>query len=113
MSPGAPSETVQRILQQQREEEGLLREQQTLLQTKLLHQYDSYIRDVRTAQAEPTVQMQVVSGQVTVSSSAPALVTAYDVPEVIPSYSHVYTANHGGFVTGGLYLTFQNDTAGK
>lgn len=99
VSPSATPPEIEKILKQQRREEELLQEQHNLLQTKLLHQYDRYIQDTNTSRNEPQAKLEIVNGQVTVStnerdSTHPSLVTSYDLsaPEIIPNYSHVHSS---------------------
>lgn len=109
-----PSE-LEEILKHQKKEEALLEEQHELLQKKLLHDYDHYIRDLGPAQ-EKKVDLKIVNGAVTLSKGAqdskkpvqpaqdsrktvqPTPVGTYDLfaPEVIPSYSVMYSGPKNG-----------------
>lgn len=98
---------LEEILKHQKKEEELLEEQHELLQKKLLHDYDHYIKDLSSAQ-EKQVDLEIVNGDVNVKRAAPAQdsrktvqpapVGTYDLsaPEVIPSYSIMYSGSNTG-----------------
>ena len=109
---------LEEILQHQKKEEELLEEQHDLLQKKLLHDYDHYIRDPGSVQ-EKKVDLAIVNGDVTLKNGTqdsrkpvqpaqdsrkivqPAPVGTYDLfaPEVIPSYNIMFSgSNTGKFV---------------
>ena len=95
------------ILKHQKKEEELLEEQHDLLQKKLLHDYDHYVKDLSPAQ-EKQVDLEMVNGDVNAKRAGPAQdskktvqpapVGTYDLsaPEVIPSYSIMYSASNTG-----------------
>ena len=101
-----PSE-LEEILKYQKKEEELLEEQHELLQKKLLHGYDHYIKDLSSAQ-EKQVDLEIVNGDVNAKTAVPAQdskktvqpvpVGTYDLsaPEVIPSYSIMYSGSNTG-----------------
>ncbi|KAJ7357657.1 hypothetical protein OS493_023788 [Desmophyllum pertusum] len=93
---------LEEILKHQKKEEELLEEQHELLQKKLLHDYDHYIKDLGSAQ-EKQVDVEIVDGDVNVKKSVatqdsrkivqPSPVGTYDLsaPEIVPSYSIMYS----------------------
>ena len=93
-----PSDLAE-ILKQQANEMKLLDEQHDLLQKKLLYDYDQYIQDVGTR--DKRVGLEIVNGQLSTTRSGqesretvhPSPVGTYDLsnPEIIPSYSRVYS----------------------
>ena len=101
-----PSE-LEEILKHQKKEEELLEEQHELLQKKLLHGYDHYIKDLSSAQGKQ-VDLEIVNGDVNAKTAVPAQdskkavqpapVGTYDLsaPEVIPSYSIMYSGSNTG-----------------
>ena len=115
----ATSSELEQILKNQKKEEGLLEEQHELLQKKLLHDYDNYIQDMGSSQ-EKKVDLEIVNGDVTLKKGAQesrkpvqhthdsrmtvqaAPVGTYDLsaPEIIPTYSMMYS----GSSTGKSYL---------
>lgn len=108
---GASPSQLEGIIQHQKKEEQLLEEQHELLQKKLLHDYDHYIRDLGSAQ-EKKVDLEMVNGDVALKDNRkpvqpsqdsrkavqPAPVGTYDLfaPEVIPSYSIMYSGSNNG-----------------
>lgn len=110
---GATPSELDQILKTQKKEEELLEEQHELLQKKLLHDYDGYIRDLGSS-LEKKVDLEIVSGDVALKkdiqdSTKPvqhaqdsrmtvqaAPVGTYDLsaPEIIPSYS-IMSSNPG------------------
>ena len=102
---------LEEILKHQKKEEELLGEQHELLQKKLLHDYDSYIKDLGSAQ-EKQVDLEIVNGDLNVKKSStpqegrktmkPAPVGTYDLsaPEIIPSYSMMYSGSSPGKPAG-------------
>ena len=102
---------LEEILKHQKREEELLEEQHELLQKKLLHGYDHYVKDLSSAQ-EKQVDLEIVNGDVNAKRAVPAQdsrktvqpapVGTYDLsaPEVIPSYSVMYSGSN----TGKTYL---------
>ena len=106
---------LEEILKHQKKEEELLEEQHDLLQKKLLHDYDHYVKDLGSAQ-EKQVDLEIVDGDVNVKRSAPAQdsrktvqpapVGTYDLsaPEIIPSYSLMYSGSN----TGKSVITFHS-----
>ena len=126
---GATPSELDQILKTQKKEEELLEEQHELLQKKLLHDYDGYIRDLGSSQ-EKKVDLEIVSGDVALKkdirdSRKPvqhahdsritvqaASVGTYDLsaPEIIPSYS-IICSNPGkttssSVMTGGIRFAF-------
>ena len=111
----ATSSELEQILNNQKKEEELLEEQHELLQKKLLHDYDNYIRDMGSSQ-EKKVDLEMVNGDVTLKkgeqeSRIPvqhtqdsretvqaAPVGTYDLsaPEIIPTYSIMYSGSSTG-----------------
>ena len=109
-----PSE-LEHILKNQKKEEELLEEQHELLQKKLLHDYDHYVRDLGSAQ-DKKVDLEIVNGDVSLKKGAqdsrkpvqpaqdsrksvqPAPVGTYDLSasEIIPSYSIMYSGSNTG-----------------
>ncbi|XP_078369335.1 uncharacterized protein LOC144653259 isoform X1 [Oculina patagonica] len=95
---------LEEILKHQKKEEELLEEQHELLQKKLLHDYDHYVKDLGSAQ-EKQVDLEIVDGDVNVKTALPAQdskktvqpapVGTYDLsaPEIIPSYSIMYSGS--------------------
>lgn len=95
------------ILKHQKKEEKLLEEQHDLLEKKLLHDYDHYIKDLNSAQ-EKQVDLEIVNGDVNTKRPVPAQdsrktvqpvpVGTYDLSatEVIPSYSIMYSGSNTG-----------------
>ena len=95
------------ILKHQKKEEKLLEEQHDLLEKKLLHDYDHYIKDLNSAQ-EKQVDLEIVNGDVNTKRAVPAQdsrktvqpvpVGTYDLSasEVIPSYSIMYSGSNTG-----------------
>lgn len=95
---------LEEILEHQKKEEKLLEEQHELLQKKLLHDYDNYIKDLGAAQ-EKQVDLEIVNGDLSVKKRStpqeerktmkPTPVGTYDLsePEVIPSYSIMYSGS--------------------
>lgn len=93
---------LEEILKHQKKEEELLEEQHELLQKKLLHDYDHYIKDLGSAQ-EKQFDLEIVDGDVNVKKSVatqdsrkivqPSPVGTYDLsaPEIVPSYSIMYS----------------------
>ena len=106
---------LEEILKHQKKEEELLEEQHDLLQKKLLHDYDHYVKDLGSAQ-EKQVDLEIVDGDVNVKRSAPAQdsrktvqptpVWTYDLSasEIIPSYSLMYSGSN----TGKSVITFDS-----
>ena len=108
---------LEEILEHQKKEEKLLEEQHELLQKKLLHDYDNYIKDLGAAQ-EKQVDLEIVNGDLSVKKRStpqeerktmkPTPVGTYDLsePEVIPSYSIMYSGSSTGTLggVGGLGL---------
>ena len=108
---GASPSQLEGTIQHQKKEEQLLEEQHELLQKKLLHDYDHYIRDLGSAQ-EKKVDLEMVNGDVALKDNRkpvqpsqdskktvqPAPVGTYDLfsPEVIPSYSIMYSGSNNG-----------------
>ena len=100
---------LEEILKHQKKEEELLEEQHELLQKKLLHDYDHYVKDLSSAQ-EKQVDLEIVNGDVNVKRADPAQdsrktvqpspVGTYDLSasEVIPSYSIMYSGSNTGKV---------------
>lgn len=98
---------LEQILKHQKKEEELLEEQHELLQKKLLHDYDHYIKDLGSAQ-EKQVDVEIVDGDVNVKKSVatqdsrkivqPSPVGTYDLsaPEIVPSYSIMYSGPSTG-----------------
>ena len=98
---------LEEILKHQKKEEELLEEQHELLQKKLLHDYDHYIKDLSPAQ-EKQVDLEIVKGDLNAKRAVPAQdskktvqpapVGTYDLsaPEVIPSYSIMYSGSNTG-----------------
>ena len=98
---------LEEILKHQKKEEELLEEQHELLQKKLLHDYDHYVKDLSPAQ-EKQVDIEIVNGDVNAKRAVPAQdskktvqpapVGTYDLsaPEVIPSYSIMYSGSNAG-----------------
>ena len=108
---GASPSQLEGIIQHQKKEEQLLEEQHELLQKKLLHNYDHYIRDLGSAK-EKKVDLEMVNGDVALKDNRkpvqpsqdsrkavqPAPVGTYDLfsSEVIPSYSIMYSGSNNG-----------------
>ncbi|XP_032219958.2 uncharacterized protein LOC5519268 isoform X2 [Nematostella vectensis] len=96
----ASASEIQRILENQRREEELLEEQHSLLQKRLLHEYDRYARDCSKLDRERTASVEMVSGELAVNLNGrvvhPAPVGTYDLssPQIIPSYNRVYSHKH-------------------
>ena len=98
---------LEEILKHQKKEEQLLQEQHELLQKKLLHDYDHYIKDLSSVQ-EKQVDLEIVNGDVNVKKAVPAQdsrktvqpapVGTYDLSasEVIPSYSIMFSGSNTG-----------------
>lgn len=98
---------LEEILKNQKKEEELLEEQHELLQRKLLHDYDNYVKDLGSAQ-EKQFDLEVVDGDVNVKRAAPAQdsrktvqpapVGTYDLSasEIIPSYSIMFPGTGTG-----------------
>lgn len=106
---------IENILENQKQEEALLEEQHTFLQTKLAHDYDNYV-DALSSSQERKLDSRIVNGGVTFkkdvqNSGIPekfsqdnretvqvSPVSAYDLsaPEVVPSYSIMYLEGISG-----------------
>lgn len=106
---------LEEILKNQKKEEELLEEQHELLQKKLLHDYDNYVKDLGSTQ-EKQVDIEIVDGDVNVKRAAPAQdsrktvqpapVGTYDLsaPEIIPSYSVMFSGTGAGKLLCNLQL---------
>ena len=112
---------LEEILKHQKKEEELLKEQHELLQKKLLHDHDHYVKDLSSAQ-EKQVDLEIVNGDVNAKRAVPAQdskktvqpapVGTYDLsaPEVIPSYSIMYSGPNTG---KGFFLCRQEKMKGQ
>ena len=105
ISDNPTSSQLEHILKNQKREESLLEEQHSLLQTKLLHEYDRYARECATMEKERKAKVEMVEGNVALNMNGgqheslvhPSTVGTYDLsfPDTIPSYSRMYSKPKG------------------